>query len=80
MKKVELLDRNGDAYLSVDCDCAEVFGFWGPHKKGCPFACIEPWCGRTDSVGFIGDISKREYEQSLAPGEDFVFSYGIEII
>ena len=77
--KVELWDRHCDLVLTVDCPQAEAFGIWAPYKEGCPFVCLEPWCGLTDPKGFTGDISAREYIHSLAPGGTYTFTYTIEL-
>ena len=77
--KVELRDRHGNPILNVDCPQADAYGIWAPHKKDCPFVCLEPWCGICDSKGFTDDISKRQYIHCLAPGETYTFTYTIEI-
>ena len=77
--KVELWDRHCNPILNVDCPQAEAFGIWAPHKEGCPFVCLEPWCGICDAKGFTDDISQRKYIHSLAPGETYTFTYTIEV-
>lgn len=79
VKSVTLLDKNKRPYLSVGSDQTEAYGIWAPYKPGCPFVCLEPWCGITDPVGFAGDISGRYLNHRLAPGEKFAFTYWIEI-
>ena len=58
---------------------APLFGLWSPAGKNAPFVCIEPWYGRCDKVGFSGELSAREYGNSLKPGEVFEVSYNIEV-
>ena len=77
--KVELWDRHGNLVLTVDCPQAEAYGIWAPYKEGCPFVCLEPWCGLADPKGFTGDISTREYIHGLTPGETYAFTYVIEL-
>lgn len=77
--KVALFDKRGKRVLTVSCPQAEAFGLWAPFKKGCPFVCIEPWCGIADRVGFKGDISERDCIHSLVPEETFEFTYSIMI-
>ena len=79
LTKVELCNRHGNPVLNVDCPQADAYGIWAPHKEGCPFVCLEPWCGICDSKGFTDDISKRTYIHSLAPGETYTFTYTIEV-
>lgn len=76
---VALLDKQQREVLHVVCPQAEAFGIWAPNKQGCPFVCIEPWCGIADRYDFDGDISEREYNHSMNSGEGYVFSYMIQI-
>lgn len=76
---VALLDKDRKEVLRVNCPQAQAYGLWNPHKPGCPFVCIEPWCGIADRAGFTGDISERDCNHSLAPGETFEFAYEIEL-
>lgn len=79
VKSVALLDKNKNKVLTVGCETAQAYGLWAPNKPGCPFVCLEPWCGITDTEGFVGDISERELNHSLKPGESYEFTYWIEI-
>ena len=76
---IALLDKQQCEVLRVVCPQAEAFGIWAPNKTGCPFVCLEPWCGIADRYNFNGDISEREYNHSLNPGGGYVFSYMIQI-
>lgn len=75
-----LCDKQGRAVLSVSCLQAEAFGIWAPHKEGCPFVCLEPWCGICDAKSFVGDIADRTYSHHLAPGTQYQFIYKITIL
>lgn len=79
ISSVGLIDPQGREILRVSCLQAEVFGLWAPNKPGCPFVCIEPWCGVADRKGFNGDISEKDCIHSLAPNEMYEFSYSITI-
>ena len=74
-----LCDKEGNKVLGVKCPQAESYGIWAPHKEGCPFVCLEPWCGICDAKGFSGDISERQYIHRLLPKERYLFSYTIEL-
>lgn len=76
---VALLDKSLNKVLTVHCPGAQAYGLWAPKKPGCPFVCIEPWNGISDPVNFKGEISERELNHSLKPGESFVFEYVIEV-
>ena len=58
---------------------APLFGIWSPTKKNAPFVCIEPWYGRCDSADFDGDITEREWGNSLSVGENWYKEYEIVI-
>lgn len=79
VKCASLFDKKGNKVLTVNCPQADAFGIWAPNKPGCPFVCIEPWCGMADRYDFSGDISEREYNHSLKSGETYLFSYSIQI-
>lgn len=74
-----LCDKEGAPVLGVSCPQAEAYGIWAPHMDGCPFVCLEPWCGICDPYGFTGDISRRQYIHRLSPREKYNFTYTIEI-
>ena len=77
--KVALFDKQGKRVLTVSCQQADAFGLWAPNKPGCPFVCIEPWCGIADNAGFKGDISERDCIHSLELGESFSFNYSLTL-
>ena len=61
--------------ISVDFPGFPFFGVWS--KKGAPFVCLEPWYGRTDSLGFKGELKDRKGEMKIPAGETFRASYSI---
>lgn len=77
ISEVSLID-NGKKYLTVKFD-APLFGIWSPTKKNAPFVCIEPWFGRCDAEDFDGDITEREWSNSLKIGEKWYKEYEIII-
>ena len=54
-----------------------LFAIWSPEGKNAPFLCIEPWFGRSDKTDFAGDISQREYTQTLKADETFEAGYSM---
>ena len=72
------LSDNGKNYLTVKFD-APLFGIWSPTKKNAPFVCIEPWYGRCDAENFNGDITEREWGNSLKINENWHKEYEIII-
>ena len=79
VKSVTLLDKSKRPFVTVGSSMAEAYGLWAPHKPGCPFVCLEPWCGINDPVGYSGELSERYLSHSLKPGEKFEFEYWIEL-
>ncbi len=75
--EVSLVD-NDKKYITVKFD-APLFGIWSPTKKNAPFVCIEPWYGRCDGEDFNGDITEREWGNSLSVGETWYKEYEIVI-
>ena len=67
VNEISLIDNN-KKYLNIKFD-APLFGIWSPTKKNAPFVCIEPWYGRCDAEVFNGDITEREWGNSLEVGE-----------
>lgn len=75
--EVTLIDK-GKPFLTMKFD-APLFGIWSPAKKNAPFVCIEPWFGRCDAEDFDGDITEREWSNSLDIGEKWYKEYEIII-
>ncbi|MBR2953718.1 MAG: aldose 1-epimerase family protein [Clostridia bacterium] len=75
--EVSLVDDN-KKYITVKFD-APLFGIWSPTKKNAPFVCIEPWYGRCDGADFNGDITEREWSNSLSVNETWYKEYEIII-
>lgn len=77
VNEIALAD-NDKPYLTVKFS-APLFGIWSPAKKNAPFVCIEPWYGRCDSEDFCGDITEREWGNSLGINENWYKEYEIII-
>ena len=75
--EISLIDNN-KKYLTMKFE-APLFGIWSPTKKNAPFVCIEPWYGRCDAEDFNGDITEREWSNSLNIGETWYKEYEIII-
>lgn len=78
-QSVALARADGTPYLTVNFD-APLFGIWSPPGKNAPFICIEPWYGRCDRADFSDDWTKRDWIESLKPGETFTADYRITIV
>ena len=78
IQQVTLLDEEGADVLTMSFD-APLLGVWTPAKRDAPFICIEPWYGRTDRADFEGDLTNREWGNSLKPHDVFSAHYELEI-
>ena len=76
--KVTLCRQDKSPYLSLEFT-SPLVGLWSPPKKRAPFVCIEPWYGRTDSVGFSGTYEEKAWIQQLEAGNTFDVHYDIII-
>lgn len=74
--EVGIEDPQGNRILTVLFDMP-LFALWSPEGKNAPFLCIEPWCGRCDSIDFEGTLKARPYDNALEAGETFHTSYTI---
>ena len=70
------LSYENKPFVTVDFS-APVFGIWSPVKKNVPFVCIEPWYGRADRASFNGELSEREWGNTLGANETFSRDYTI---
>ena len=78
VQRVTLCDDSKKPYLTVTFQ-SPLVGLWSPPHKNAPFVCIEPWYGRTDSVGYAGTFEAREHINHLPAGETFRAMYEITI-
>lgn len=76
--EVRILTKDHETVLSVKFS-SPLVGIWSPPGKNAPFLCIEPWYGRADKEGFSGELSKREWNNTLMSGDSFKVSYSIEV-
>ncbi|MBM6993621.1 MAG: aldose 1-epimerase family protein [Prevotella sp.] len=78
IKRVELLNPNGDAEVTLDFKTPAV-GIWSPYGKEAPFVCIEPWYGIHDWAHYDGDFRDKYLMNQLLPGASFMSEYTITI-
>ena len=78
IKEVSLVTPEGRPYITVSF-AMPLVAVWSPEKKKAPFVCIEPWCGRCDSIDFTGSLEEREWGNSLEAGGVFETHYDIRI-
>lgn len=73
---VGIEDPDGQRIVDVNFD-TPLFAIWSPEHKNAPFICIEPWYGRCDATDFDGDITMRDYTQTVTGDEVFVGGYSM---
>jgi galactose mutarotase-like enzyme len=78
IRKVELLNADGEAEVTVDMKTPAV-GIWSPYGKNAPFVCIEPWYGLHDWAEYEGDFRDKYLMNQLLPGSSFMSEYVITI-
>ena len=71
--------RLEEGKLPIDTHIFDKDALRSPPFRNAPFVCIEPWYGRCDRADFTGEISERDWIQSLEAGETSEKSYTIEI-
>lgn len=78
IKQAGLTLPDGSPYITMICgDDIPNFGIWA--KPGADFVCLEPWCGRCDNCGFVGEISEKPGINKLGAKEEFLRSYDIVV-
>ncbi len=77
INEVSFLFPDRSPYLTMHCNDFPYFAVW--QKPGAPFICLEPWYGRTDNSGFIGDFSEKTGIQKLEKDAAFHAEYSITI-
>lgn len=63
--------------VQVDFGGAPYLGIWA--KPRAEYVCIEPWFGLDDDHFQSGELSEKKGIVSLPPGEEFDFTYRIQI-
>lgn len=77
VKQVGLALPDGTPYVTMRCADFPYMGVWS--KPDAPFVCLEPWIGRTDDAGFMGELKDKPGERRLEAGEKITVSHEIEI-
>lgn len=78
LKWIQLLDKNKVPFVTLEYDFP-VTGIWSPAGLNAPFVCIEPWYGCCDRQYYNGDITHKDYINSIAPHQKFEANYKIRI-
>ncbi len=77
--EISMLDRDKAPYIRVTFD-APVVGLWSCSKSSyAPYACIEPWYGRCDKLGYQGEFADKDWMQHLCGNSEFKTGFNIWI-
>ncbi len=76
--RVTLHDKGGRPFVTI-CHNMPITALWSPCGGRAPFMCIEPWHGRCDDEGFVGEFRDRPDIESVMPGDVWATSYEIII-
>ncbi|MDE5004778.1 aldose 1-epimerase family protein, partial [Francisella tularensis subsp. holarctica] len=77
-KRVRLAETGSNRYIEVTFDGFEYLGLWSKPKSNAPYVCIEPWCGRSDTLGMDFNIEYRIGNVDIEPQQNISSSYTIE--
>lgn len=75
LSEVGIAYPNKEQYINIKCEGFPYVGVWT--KPNAPFICLEPWYGRCDNQGFIGELKDKTGVQSLGAKQEFKVKYEI---
>ncbi len=73
-----IVSKKDGPILKMSYDKSPFVGIWS--KPTAPYVCIEPWQGMFDTPAVTGQLTEKPYIMKLAPGEEYTFSYTVEIL
>lgn len=76
VQTVGITHPDGTPYVTMHCEEFPMLAIWA-NPQG-PFICLEPWVGRADDEGFIGEAAQKKDMQWLQPGGKQDIAYSIE--
>lgn len=75
---VELCEKGSSRKIRCSIKGFPYVAFW--KKPETNFVCIEPWCGKSDNVGFSGDFTEKNDIITVEPLESWEISYSTEFL
>lgn len=75
--EVILRKKDGTPLVALSAPGFPNFGIWS--KPEAPFICLEPWIGRTDDVGFSGELTEKPGVLVADPGDVLRAAYTIVV-
>lgn len=78
IKSASIVDPSGKKMVTVECPDFPSFGLWS-QSAAAPFICLEPWIGRVDNNGFVGELPEKYGEQKLEAKQEKEYNYVIVV-
>ncbi len=78
MKKIQLLNEKGDAYVTFSFD-APIIAVWSKPESDAHFVCFEPWYGLCDIEGSHPSLAERKWTNHLSPSHMDQKTYTITV-
>jgi galactose mutarotase-like enzyme len=75
---VSLVEVGSKRRINVSVSGFPWLGLWSKPKSKVPYVCIEPWCGHSDMLGFVGELSEKAAIEQVAAGASWQREYFIE--
>jgi galactose mutarotase-like enzyme len=75
-ESVSLVESDSGRSIRVSLGGFPWLGIWS--KPGADYVCLEPWCGRSDDLGFNGDINNKAAIETIQPNAKWSRTYTIE--
>ncbi len=77
--RLTLRSHKSPRAVRMDFSGFPYLGLWTKSAQA-GFVCIEPWQGVASAAGAPGELADKEGILTLAPSEEFIISYTIEVI
>ena len=78
-KGVTLRHKDGGRGVHMEFGDFPMVAFWTMPNAGAPYICLEPWHGCAALEGESGDLADKPHVICLAPGEEKLLQYTVEL-
>lgn len=78
-KGVTLRHKGGGRGVRMNFGEFPMVAFWTMPNANAPYICLEPWHGCAAVEGESGELADKPYVIRLAPGEEKILRYSVEI-
>lgn len=77
--KVSLVSRKSGKSVTVSYDNSGCIAVWSPYDDRGHFVCLEPWASAPVYCCDTEELTEMPHAKHIAPGENYSFSFDIEI-